>query len=119
MRILLVESDPALGTFLQKSFESAESSFIRGDQETFRLHHHNQGRNVVSLRELGFFASGSTIFQPDAAGTLASFIKVVGRYPVRIRIEGHRDNIPIHNARFDSNWELSTARATEICVRLR
>ena len=33
---------------------------------------------------------------------------------MRIRIEGHTDNVPIHNARFDSNWELSTARATEI-----
>jgi len=55
---------------------------------------------VVSLRELGFFASGSTVFQPDAAGTLASFIKVVGRYPVRIRIEGHTDNIPISQRAF-------------------
>jgi len=31
-----------------------------------------------------------------------------------VRIEGHTDNIPIHNGRFDSNWELSTSRATEI-----
>jgi chemotaxis protein MotB len=35
----------------------------------------------------------------------------------RLRIEGHTDNAPIHNAEFPSNWELSTARATEI-VRL-
>src|SRR5207244_9917159 len=35
----------------------------------------------------------------------------------RLRIEGHTDNIPIHNAKFSSNWELSTSRATEI-VRL-
>ena len=35
----------------------------------------------------------------------------------RIRIEGHTDNVPIHNFRFDSNWELSTARATQL-VRL-
>jgi chemotaxis protein MotB len=31
-----------------------------------------------------------------------------------IRIEGHTDNVPIHNGKYDSNWELSTARATEI-----
>ena len=31
-----------------------------------------------------------------------------------IRIEGHTDNVPIHNAHFPSNWELSTARATEL-----
>jgi outer membrane protein OmpA-like peptidoglycan-associated protein len=38
-----------------------------------------------------------------------------GQY--RLRIEGHTDNAPIHNSEFPSNWELSTARATEI-VRL-
>jgi chemotaxis protein MotB len=31
-----------------------------------------------------------------------------------VRIEGHTDNIPIHTAEFDSNWELSTARATRM-----
>jgi chemotaxis protein MotB len=31
-----------------------------------------------------------------------------------MRIEGHTDNVPIHNAAFASNWELSTARATGI-----
>lgn len=35
----------------------------------------------------------------------------------RLRIEGHADNTPIHNAQFPSNWELSASRATEI-VRL-
>ena len=34
-----------------------------------------------------------------------------------IRIEGHTDNIPIHNPQFASNWELSTARSTEM-IRL-
>jgi len=69
---------------------------------------------VVSLRELGFFDSGSPALQPDAISTLGNFVKVAGPLQARIRIEGHTDNIPIHNARFDSNWELSTARATEI-----
>jgi chemotaxis protein MotB len=34
-----------------------------------------------------------------------------------VRIEGHTDNQPIHNAEFSDNWDLSTARATEL-VRL-
>jgi len=37
--------------------------------------------------------------------------------PNEISIEGHTDNVPIHNSQFASNWELSTARAVEI-VRL-
>jgi chemotaxis protein MotB len=31
-----------------------------------------------------------------------------------LRIEGHTDNVPIHTVEFDSNWELSSARATRI-----
>lgn len=35
-----------------------------------------------------------------------------------IRIEGHTDNLPTHTAEFDSNWELSTARAVNVLRRL-
>jgi chemotaxis protein MotB len=38
----------------------------------------------------------------------------LSRTPYDLRIEGHTDNIPIHTAEFDSNWELSSARATHI-----
>src|SRR5579871_58182 len=34
-----------------------------------------------------------------------------------VRIEGHTDNVPIHTSVMTSNWELSTARSTEL-VRL-
>ena len=34
-----------------------------------------------------------------------------------IRIEGHTDNVRIHNTQYSSNWELSTARSTEM-IRL-
>jgi chemotaxis protein MotB len=67
---------------------------------------------VVSLREMGFFDSGSPSIRPkslDAIGRLANVLK---ERPESLRIEGHTDNIPIHTARFANNWELSTARAT-------
>jgi len=34
-----------------------------------------------------------------------------------IRVEGHTDNVPIRNANFPSNWELSAVRASSV-VRL-
>jgi chemotaxis protein MotB len=69
---------------------------------------------VVSLKEAGFFDSGSTALRPEALPTLADIVKVIGPGRMRIRIEGHTDNVRIHSVRYDSNWELSTARATEI-----
>jgi chemotaxis protein MotB len=31
-----------------------------------------------------------------------------------LRVDGHTDNIPIHTEKFDSNWELSAARAISV-----
>ena len=39
---------------------------------------------------------------------------LLSRTAYDVRVEGHTDNLPIHNSQFDSNWELSTARATHI-----
>ena len=69
---------------------------------------------VISLREAGFFSSGSAIPKPDALPALRQVAASLSRTPYDLRIEGHTDNIPIHTAEFDSNWELSSARATHI-----
>ena len=69
---------------------------------------------VISLREAGFFASGSAAPKLETLPTLRRIAITLGHTPYDLRIEGHTDNVPIHNAQFDSNWELSTARATNI-----
>ena len=69
---------------------------------------------VISLREAGFFASGSAAPEPQTLDTLRQIAVSLGHTPYDLRIEGHTDNIPIHNDQFGSNWELSTARATNV-----
>ncbi|MGB7264999.1 MAG: OmpA family protein [Terracidiphilus sp.] len=69
---------------------------------------------VISLREAGFFDSGSASPKPEALSTLRQIAARLGATPYDLRIEGHTDNVPIHNDQFDSNWELSSARATRI-----
>jgi chemotaxis protein MotB len=69
---------------------------------------------VISLREAGFFNSGSAIPKPETLSTLRQIAASLSRTSYDLRIEGHTDNIPIHTAEFDSNWELSSARATRI-----
>ncbi|HZU33777.1 MAG TPA: flagellar motor protein MotB [Candidatus Angelobacter sp.] len=67
---------------------------------------------VISLHEIGFYDQGSDVLKEASAGTLERVTTVLKPVKLHIRIEGHTDNVPIHNARFASNWELSAARAT-------
>lgn len=69
---------------------------------------------VISLRESGFYDSGSAIPHSQVKPTLDKLAATIGAAPYDIRIEGHTDNAPIHTPQFASNWELSTARATEL-----
>jgi chemotaxis protein MotB len=69
---------------------------------------------VISLREAGFYDSGSATPHPQSRATLDSIATAVAATPYDLRIEGHTDNIPIHTPQFASNWELSTARASEL-----
>ena len=69
---------------------------------------------VISLREAGFFDSGSAVPKAEAEQTLRQIAGRLGASPYDVRVEGHTDNVPIHTAEFDSNWELAAARATRI-----
>jgi chemotaxis protein MotB len=69
---------------------------------------------VISLREAGFFASGSATPRPETLAALHQVAAALAGTPYDLRVEGHTDTIPIHTAQFDSNWELSSARATRI-----
>ena len=69
---------------------------------------------VISLRELGFFHSGEATLLPGAADKLTRTAQVLLQQGLEIRVEGHSDDQPIHNATFQSNWQLSTARAMSV-----
>jgi outer membrane protein OmpA-like peptidoglycan-associated protein len=65
----------------------------------------------------GNFESGSAQMKSSSEAAFDRIAGMLRQRDYRLCIEGHTDNAPIHNAQFPSNWELSTARATEI-VRL-
>jgi chemotaxis protein MotB len=73
---------------------------------------------VISLRELGFFNSGGADLLPGASDKLQRAAQVLMEHGLEVRIEGHSDDQPIHNAAFNSNWELSTARAMSVLSML-
>jgi len=65
----------------------------------------------------GNFDSGAAQMKATSEAAFDRIASMLRQRDYRLRIEGHTDNVPIHSAQFPSNWELSTARATEI-VRL-
>ena len=74
----------------------------------------NERGLVISLKEAGFFPSGSAQVQPTALPLLDKIASSISRYDNTLRIEGHTDNVAIKSVAFPSNWELSTARANSI-----
>jgi chemotaxis protein MotB len=73
-----------------------------------------RGGLLISLRDVGFFESGSAIPKHSSMPTLNVIGRAIAGVPYNARIEGHTDDVPIRNSQYASNWELSTARATEL-----
>lgn len=69
---------------------------------------------VVSLKEAGFFDSGSAVIKPSGYQILNTILEAMTQYSNPLRVEGHTDNIPISTPLFPSNWELSVSRATNV-----
>ncbi|MBI3478514.1 MAG: OmpA family protein [Acidobacteria bacterium] len=99
---------------LQRELESALALEISRQEISMRR---EPDGLVISLREVGFFESGSGQMKQESEAAFDRIAELLRKRNCRLRIEGHTDNIPIHTALFPSNWELSTSRATEI-VRL-
>ncbi|MCG2726347.1 MAG: flagellar motor protein MotB [Elusimicrobia bacterium] len=73
----------------------------------------------ISLEEQGklsFFESGKSELTEEMKKTLDKMSDVLKKISEKneIVVEGHTDDIPIKTKEFDSNWDLSTARATEV-----
>lgn len=69
---------------------------------------------VISLRQSAFFSSGTDALDQSNLPVIRKLAELIATLPNSIQIEGHTDSIPIHNARFKSNWELSCARAIAV-----
>lgn len=73
---------------------------------------------VVSLAEAGFFAAGDATVNAEVETVVQSIADSLKDQQLQIRVEGHTDSTPISTARYSSNWELSTARASSVLQKL-
>ena len=64
------------------------------------------------------FASGEASVTAGGRSVLSDLVDRLDSFDGRVSVEGHTDNVPISTARFPSNWELSTRRATAVLREL-
>ncbi|OGS22448.1 MAG: hypothetical protein A2252_01260 [Elusimicrobia bacterium RIFOXYA2_FULL_39_19] len=100
----------------QKSKESDAANKLSSElQDTARIEINSQ-RIKISLPAPVLYNSGEAALKPEAAKSLSGIAKIIKDMPNNIVVEGYTDNIPVRAGvgKYDSNWELSAARAFSV-----
>ena len=71
---------------------------------------------VLNLADTVLFESGRSDLSDRAEHFLDGLAQILLASGKQIRVEGHTDNVPIHTSRYQSNWQLSTDRATNVIM---
>jgi len=72
---------------------------------------------VMEFSDLSLFKPGKADLNANSIDVLTKASEVIRKNQKEhylIEIEGHTDDLPIHNNEFESNWELSSARSTGV-----
>ena len=69
---------------------------------------------IIQLKYNILFQSGRADLREESKSILDKISGLLLTFPNKIIIEGHTDNVPMHNEIFDSNWELSAIRAVNV-----
>ena len=72
---------------------------------------------VVDISASTLFDSGDAVLHANSQSILRAVADVLSKEDMPIEVEGHTDDTPIATAKFPSNWELSSVRASSV-VRL-
>ncbi len=79
-----------------------------------------RGRKIIiRIREKGSFPSGSAEMIKPFRKVIEKMVAALRQTRGTIVVAGHTDDVPIHNHRFRSNWELSSSRAVTVLHELR
>jgi chemotaxis protein MotB len=73
---------------------------------------------IIRIKERASFNSGRAELNEGFLDVLDRISAALASMPGRIVVAGHTDSIPISNARFRSNWELSASRAVSVVEEL-
>lgn len=74
-----------------------------------------KGVIYIEISDKMLFNSGKFAVTENAKLILGKVASVLNAHPdIEFIVEGHTDNVPIHNACIDDNWDLSVKRATSV-----
>ncbi|MBR9827195.1 MAG: flagellar motor protein MotB [Oceanospirillales bacterium] len=75
-------------------------------------------RIIIRVKERGAFDSGSAELKFAYIPVIAKIRDLLLDISGKVAIEGHTDNLPYGGRRFESNWDLSAARALSVAHEL-
>ena len=74
-----------------------------------------KGVVYIDISDKLLFNSGKYAVTEKAKKVLGEVAQVLNAHPdIEIIVEGHTDNMPIHNSCIEDNWDLSVKRATSV-----
>lgn len=74
--------------------------------------------SLVTIRGDNLFQKGSAQIEAEYEPVIARVTQALNRVPGLVIVRGHTDNVPIHTARFPSNWHLSQERAASVARQM-
>ena len=109
----------ALSAALSKGMQDAKEKLdkmMKEQQTQGQVEMKKDGLQVTLEEKEGaaYFEVGKADITEQGKKLLDLMAPILEPLPNDVVIEGHTDNVPIHNSQFDTNWELSTARATSV-----
>jgi chemotaxis protein MotB len=69
---------------------------------------------VISLPQALLFPPGEDRINADALATVSAIGEGLGKVSNKVILVGHADAVPIHNRRFNNNWDLAAARGLRL-----
>ncbi|MBL7648447.1 MAG: OmpA family protein [Candidatus Hydrogenedentes bacterium] len=123
-------SPPAQDAKSQQELRREKAERLRDEVVSKLLGEDSKDEIMVSVsedfREVSIRLAASLLFQPGSADMEPSAVPMLEEMaaillPLKlpVKIEGHTDNVPINTPQFQSNWQLSAARAANVLLYMQ
>jgi chemotaxis protein MotB len=86
-------------------------SNFKPDIQGFKVH---PDRIQFAITAQALFSPGSDLLRPESEPLLNKLAQILKSIDASLQIEAHTDDLPPDSPKFDTNWELSSARAAKV-----